>query len=231
MRFKINVLITSAVVIFIALSSMQYYLVKTAYEYKVTQFRIEVKDKIAQITDNFNTIDSASFSKKDVLYKQLAEAYFSNPTPKLELKNKILNNTFKGALTAKLEQEFSNEFPNHKIEFVTVLNKFVLYNSNKENDSIFSEKPNIKNAIYGNLKTLKEAFLIRNYVGTTSGFVNNLPYKLLTEDALYVSVKNWELIILKRMALLLSFAILSIMALITMFIVVLKALIKQKNIK
>src|SRR5690606_38180157 len=63
-----------------------------------------------------------------------------------------------------------------------------------------------------------------------SGKSLNADYKLLTEDTLYVSVNNWETIILKRMALIFVFALFSILTLITLFVIALKALIKQKKI-
>jgi len=115
-----------------------------------------------------------------------------------------------------------------------VLDKFVIYNSSQKTETLFSEKPFIKNKIYGDLESLDNAFLVRNYVGTTSGFVNfhqiHSSYKLLTEDTLYVSVKNWELIILKRMALIFVFAIVSMLILISLFVIALKALITQKKV-
>jgi len=56
----------------IALSLMQYYLVKTTYEHKVAQFHTEIKEKLAKITNDYSDIDSTIFQKKDLLYKTLA---------------------------------------------------------------------------------------------------------------------------------------------------------------
>ena len=82
----------------------------------------------------------------------------------------------------------------------------------------------------GNLSSLDDAFLIRNYVGTTSSNNIKYNYKLLTEDSLYVSVKNWEMIILKRMMLILILAFSCIVTLIILFVITIKALLKQKKI-
>ena len=233
MKQKINLLIGFSAVVLIALSAIQYYLVKTAYEYKVEQFRSEIKEKIAKITNDYSDIDSTIFNKKDLLYKQLAENYIRDKKTRFHIKNQLLQNDFKNELTRKLQEEFENEVPDLEIDFAIVLDKFVIYDATKEADTIFAEKPFIENKIYGNLASLDDAFLIRNYVGTTSGSLQqelNSDYKLLTEDTLYVSIQNWETIVLKRMTLLLVFAVFSILTLITLFVIALKALIKQKKV-
>lgn len=234
MKKKINLLIGFSAVVLVVLSAMQYYLVKTTYEYKVEQFRSEIKAKIAKITNDYSDIDSTIFNKKDLLYKQLAENYIRDKSTRFHIKNALLQNEFKSELTRKLQEEFQNEIPDLTIDFAIVLDKFVIYDATKEADTIFAEKPFIENKLYGDLASLDDAFLIRNYVGTTSGSLKrqelDSDYKLLTEDTLYVSIKNWEYIVLKRMALLLVFAIFSILTLITLFVIALKALIKQKKI-
>lgn len=234
MKKKINLLIGFSALVLVVLSAIQYYLVKTTYEYKVEQFRSEIKAKIAKITNDYSDIDSTIFSKKDLLYKQLAENYLRDKSTRFHIKNALLQNEFKSELTRKLQEEFENEIPNLTIDFAIVLDKFVIYDATKEADTIFAEKPFIENKLYGDLASLDNAFLIRNYVGTTSGSFKkqelNSDYKLLTEDTLYVSIKNWEYIVLKRMALILIFAVFSILTLITLFVIALKALIKQKKI-
>ena len=233
MRQKINLLIIISSAVLVGLIVMQYFLVKTAYEYKVEQFRLEVKEKIAKITNDYSDIDSTLFVKKDLYYKQVAEDYLLNPDRKERIKQSILQNSFKRELTAKLQRLFEKEIPDLEMDFAIVLDKFVLYN-NTESDTIFAEKPLISNKLYGDLVSLENAFLVRNYVGTTSGIlhpnVDNSTYQLLTEDTLYVSIKNWELIVLKRMAGIFLLAVCSILVLITLFVIALKSLIQQKKI-
>lgn len=209
---------------------MQFYLVKTTYDHKVVQFHNEIRYKIAKITNDYSDIDATIFNKKDLLYKQLATKYILEKKYKFQIKTDLLQNDFKSELTRKLQLEFEREIPNLKLDFAIVLNKFVIYEGSKSIDTIYSEKPFIKNKLYGDLATLDNAFLVRNYVGTTSGTSLKSDYKLLTEDALYVSVIDWEMIVLKRMALILFFALFSILTLITLFIIAIKALIKQKKI-
>ncbi|ESU27152.1 two-component system sensor histidine kinase [Flavobacterium limnosediminis JC2902] len=234
MKLKVNFLIGLSAIVLVALSAIQFYLVKTTYDYKVAQFRGEVKEKIAKITNNFSDIDSTTFNKKDLLYKELAENYFTDPKSRSSIKERILENDFKGELTSKLKRKLELEFPDNDIDFAIVLDKFVIYGNNQKTDTLFSEKPFIKNKIYGNLKSLDNAFLVRSYVGTTSDFTTrqhiNSPYRLLTEDTLYVSIENWEIIILKRMALIFIFSIASMLILISLFVIAIKALIKQKKV-
>ena len=233
MRQKINLLIIVSSAVLVGLIVMQYFLVKTAYEYKVEQFRLEVKDKIAQITNDYSDIDSTLFVKKDLYYKQVAVDYLLNPERKERIKQSILQNSFKKELTLKLQRAFQKEIPDLEMDFAIVLDKFVLYN-NTESDTIFAEKPLISNKLYGGLVSLDNAFLVRNYVGTTSDILNpnvsNSTYQLLTEDTLYVSIKNWEWIVLKRMTGIFLLAVCSILVLVTLFVIALKSLIQQKKI-
>lgn len=230
MKRKVNLLITFASIILVALCLVQYYLVKTTYQYKVAQFKSEVKDKLSKITNDYTDVDSTIFYKKDALYKQLAENYIENKKLRNDVKLMLLQNKYKKELAKKLQAEFKNEIPNLSIDFAIILNKFVIYNNATKADTIFAEQPLIGNKMCGDLTSLKDAFLIRNYVGTTSSTNSKLNYKLLTEDALYVSVKGWEMIVLKRMTLILIFALFSIITLISIFIITIKALIKQKKI-
>lgn len=229
MKQKINFLIGFSTVILLLLCAIQFYLVKTTYDYKVEQFHAEVKDKIGNITSNFTELDSSIFLRKEMLYKRLAEKFIADKNYRNQVKGDLLANEYRDVLTNRLRKKLNLAFPDEEINFAVVANKFVIFDNTTKTDTLFSEKPVISNAIYGNLASLDDAFLVRNYVGTTSGFKND-NYKLLTEDCLYVSVKNWEQIILGRMATLLILSILSMLVLVTLFVIAIKALIKQKKV-
>jgi signal transduction histidine kinase len=230
MKQRINLLITFSILALIVLSTVQFYLVKTTYDYKVAQFHTEIKNEIAQITNNYSDIDSALVSKKELLYKGLVQGYIQGSKSKFEIKKGILENEFRDALTQKILRKFERELPKLKIDFAIVLNKFILYKNAQKADTIFSEKPFIQNKLYGNLASLNHSFLVRNYVGTTNGTFENQDYNLLTEDSMYVAVIDWEMIILRRMTLVLILSLLSIATLITLFVIAIKALIKQKKV-
>ncbi len=227
MKQKINLLIGFSAVVLIALMAIQYYLVITTYEYKVEQFHTEVKEKIAKITNDFTDLDSTVMNSKDIYYKRLLDNYIQNKNYKSQLKSNLLANPYRDVLTELLRRKINLEFPKNKIDFAVITNKFIVFNSAQKSDTIFSEKPVIGNILYGNLATLDDAFSVRNYVGTTNGASN---YKLLTEETLFVSVKNWEQIILQRMATILILSILSMVILISLFVIAIRALIKQKKV-
>lgn len=228
MKKKINLLIGFSTLVLLMLIAIQIYLVKTSYNYKVEQFHNEVKDKIGNLTNNYTELDSSIFSKKDILYKGMLEKFINDDEYRKQIKEELRENEYRSALTLRLQQKLKRAFPKNEIHFTVITTKFIVYNSTKT-DTLFAEKPTIANAIYGNLTSLDNAFQVRNYVGTTSGF-KNADYKLLTEDSLYVSVKDWEQIILGRMATLLILSILSMVILITLFVITIKALIKQKKV-
>lgn len=229
MKRKINLLIGFSTLVLLVLCAIQVYLVKTTYDYKVGQFHAEVKDKIGNITNNYTELDSSIFFKKEILYKGIAEKFIKDKNYRNHVKEDLLANEYKDILTKRLRLKLNQEFPDEEISFAVVVNKFIVFDNAAETDTIFSEKPVIQNALYGNLASLDNAFVVRNYVGTTSGFKAG-NYKLLTEDSLFISVKNSELIILERMATILILSILSMLVLITLFVIAIKALIKQKNV-
>ncbi len=230
MKQKINLLIAFSVVALIVLTTVQCYLVKTAYDYKVAEFHAQIKNEIAQITNNYSDIDSVLVAKKEALYKELSEKYIKGKNNKIDIKKGILANDYQAILTQRIQRKFERDLPNFKIDFAIVLNKFILYKNAKKADTIFSEKPFIQNKLYGNLASLNHAFLVRSYVGTTNGTFENQDYNLLTEDSMYVSVLDWEMIILRRMTFILILSLLSIVTIISLFIIAIKALIKQKKV-
>ncbi|MEC4005211.1 HAMP domain-containing sensor histidine kinase [Flavobacterium sp. SUN052] len=227
MKQKINLLIGFSSVVLVALIAMQYYLVKTSYDYKVEQFHIEVKEKISKITNDFTDIDSTVMNSKDIYYNRLLSNYIKDKNFKSQLKSRLHTNPYRSVLTQLLLRKINLEFPKNQIDFAVVTNKFIVFNSQQKADTIFSEKPIIGNILYGNLASLDNAFSVRNYVGTSIGTSN---YKLLTEETLFVSVKNWEQIILQRMATILILSVVSILILITLFVIAIRALIKQKKV-
>jgi signal transduction histidine kinase len=230
MKQRINLLILFSIIALIVLCVVQCYLVKITYNYKVAQFHAEIKDEIASITNDYSDIDSAIVYKKDLLYQQLAQKFIQNKKRKSDLTYTLLHNEYRDVLTRRLKLKLEREIPDITINFAVVLNKFILYKSAQKTDTLFSEKSFIKNKLYGNLVSLENAFLVRNYAGTTSASLQMQDYKLLTEDSMYVSVIEWETIILKRMRMVLILSLFSIITLITLFVITIKALIKQKKV-
>ncbi|WP_286968527.1 sensor histidine kinase [Flavobacterium sp. UBA4854] len=230
MKQRINLLIGFSVVALFVLMTVQFYLVKTAYEYKVAQFHTQIKNEIGAITNNYSDIDSALVSRQEMLYKSLSEKYMKGKKSRLDIKNGVLNTPFQNIITQKIKRKLEKDLPDFKIDFAIVLNKFILYKNEQETDTIFSEKPFIQNKLYGNLASLNHAFLVRSYVGTTNGTFENEEYKLLTEDSMYVSVIDWEMIILRRMTFILILSLFSIATLIGLFVIAIRALIKQKKV-
>lgn len=228
MKQKINLLIAFSSVVLLALLTMQFNLVKSSYNYKVAEFQNEIKEKISNTTNNFTDVDSTVLNSKDVYYDNLISSYIKNKNFKSQLKTQLLSNPQRSVLTQLLMRRIQLEFPKEEIDFAVVTNKFIIFDSNQKADTIFSEKPAIKNTAYGSLTSLEDAFPVRNYVGSTNG-ISNSDYKLLTEDTLFVSVKNWKLIILQRMLFILLMTLASITILIYLFVMVLKTLLKQKK--
>ena len=157
MKRKINVLIGLSTAMLLILCAIQVYLVKTAYDYKVEQFRAEVKDKIGNITNNFTDLDSSVFYKKELLYQRIAEKFIANKNYRVSVKKELLSNAFREALTQRMREKFRREFKDNEVDFAVIINKFIVFDNTAKTDTIFSEKPKISNALYGNLASLDDA--------------------------------------------------------------------------
>lgn len=234
MKRKIRLLIGFSVLALVVLTAIQCYLVRTAYDYEKARFREEIQAKIGAVTRDYSAVDSSFYYEKDQAYKALAEDYILNKSLRRLTRERLLQNPFKTALSRKLQQELQHELPNLELDFAVVLNKFVLYHGSHAPDTLFAEKPRMRNLLYGKIASLDDAFLIRNYVGTVSGSIQasqqDSSYKLLTEDSLYITVANWQWIILRRMTLILAVALGSILTLVLLFVLALRALISQKRV-
>lgn len=230
MKTRVNLLIAFGILVLLSLTVVQYYLVSTAYEYKVAEFRAEIKDRISELTDDFANIDRELVMRKDSLYKDMADGYTTDKQARMMIRQRLIENNYRDEITAKLLKEFQTKMPEYKIDFAVVLNKFVIYDDLLPADTIYAEKAAIDNKIYGNLTSLENAFPIRSYLRSGSGATDEQQIKYLTEDSLYVSVHNSEMIIFKRMALILAFAVFSILTLVTLFVIAVRALIRQKKI-
>lgn len=226
MNRKIKILVAFSCLIFVLLCTIQYYLVQTTYEHKVSEFKNEIKNYFYNNTNHYTSLDTAITFSKNSLYQTLAENYIENKETRFVIKNSMLKNNLRDTISQKLKTEFAKHFSDYEINFGLVLNKFVMYNKTKA-DTIYAEKPNIRNLFAGNLKTLDDAFVLRNY---TNNLVLDKHTQLITEDTLYISVVNYESIVWKRMSGILALSVISMLVLMFLFYLALRALIVQKNI-
>jgi len=231
MKLKINLLIIFSTIILVVLAAMQYYLVKTAYDYNVEEFRTEIQNKIAKVTNEDNDIDSSIFYKKNLLYKEMVAQYIKDSRKGFKIEDTVQQGEFRDVLSGRLQQELKHEFPELKLDFAVVLNKFVMYDGSVP-DTLFAQEPRIENAIMGSLTSLDDAFMVRNYVGTVAGSSNGLgnDHSLLTEDTLYIYIHDWQQVIYSRMLLIFLFSAFVMITLITLFVIAIRALIKQKKV-
>jgi len=231
MKLKINLLIIFSSIILIVLAAMQYYLVKTAYDYKVEEFRTELQAKISKVANDDSNIDSSIFYKKNLLYKEMVARYIKDNRKGFKIADTAQQPEFRDALSGRLQQELKHEFPELKLDFAIVLNKFVMYDGSVP-DTLFAQEPRIENAIMGSLTSLDDAFMVRNYVGTVAGNSNGSDnaHSLLTEDTLYIYIHDWQQVIYSRMKFIFLFSAFVMITLVTLFVVAIRALIKQKKL-
>ncbi|NAS31563.1 sensor histidine kinase [Flavobacteriaceae bacterium R38] len=228
MKQKITILTIISLLAIGTLSVIEYYLVKTSYDYKVQEFRKDIQRKTGQITADYSYTDSL-FSQIDTLYGDLRRRYNRKEIGKEKILELIHNNELQKVLTPHLKKEFANTFEGLSIDFVFTIDQFVVFSpENQIGDTILNnKKSDIKNKILGTLNTLDNTFKARTNTGKVTG--NGLK-DYFTLHSLFISVRNWEIIVLRQMSLILIAAISSILTVIFIFIYTIRSLIKQKKL-
>ncbi|NER14935.1 sensor histidine kinase [Leptobacterium flavescens] len=228
MKRKITILTIISLIAIGTLSGIEYYLVKTAYDYKVQEFRKEIQRKAGKITADFSYTDSL-ISEMDTLYGKLRKEYLKNEIDSANIIKQVKENELQHFITAHIEKELKKTFEGENVGFAQTLDQFILFSpENQVGDTILNfEESNINTKIFGTLNTLDNTFKTRRNTGKVTG--DGLR-DYFTVHSFFISIRNWELIVLRRMSLILIAAIGSILTVIIIFIYTLRSLIRQKKL-
>ena len=228
MRSKTTILIIIALSAIVTLSVIEYYLVETTYNYKVQEFREEIKKEMGSIIGDFTRVDSL-ISYMDTIHSDLRIRYFNNKIDSITILKELTTNKLQEVITPYLDSTINKKFQNLNMKFGQTIDQLIYFNpENQAADTIINTRPSvIENKIYGTLNSLENTFKARSNTGKVSG--NGLR-EHFTQYSFYVSIRNWELIVLRKMLLILILAISSILVVIVIFIHTIRSLIRQKKL-
>ncbi|MFL1897056.1 sensor histidine kinase [Aquimarina sp. 2-A2] len=235
MNKKINEFLVLIVTIaVITLFSIQYYLVKSTYTYRVAQFRSEVEKKTDKIIKNF-TAENRILSDIDIYHNKLNNEYFNKKISRNKLMKSLVTYNPGDSITQILDKEFRREIPFMDIDFALIARKYIIKYDTSSADTIFNKSSNMDNKIYGTLDNLNRSFISESFIASTSGLFTNkkgeeVRYTLLTQNDFHISIKRWEWIVLKRMSMFFILIVISIIIILGAIFYTLNALVKQKKI-
>lgn len=236
MKNKTTILISTAILVLIALSSIQAYLINNTYQLKKKAFINETTDVISVIDDN-TKLDSLYNIWGDNLKNYIAD-YKNNRLSKHQIvsrskeKSDSLNTEFKKIFKAELKKVNLG----YDVDFKMNLTSVVLLDKVK-NDTIFSAgKKELR--LFGedfedkNAKTINNAkwFSEQEFVEKIKDEIKINTFDLEVKTENKIVIKDWKSIVYKRMAFLFFASVLIFLIVIGLLYYAIKNLITQKKI-
>lgn len=236
MKNKTTILISTAILVLIALSSIQAYLINNTYQLKKKAFINETKDVISVIDDN-TKLDSLYNLWGDNLKNYIAD-YKNNRLSKSQIisrsneKNDSLNFAFKQIF----KEELKKVNLGYDVDFKMNLTSVVLLNEIK-NDTIFSDN-NKQLRLFGenfedeNSKTINNAkwFSEQEFVEKVDGEIKISTFDLEVKTESKILIKEWKSVVYKRMAFIFFGSVLLFLIVVGLLYYSIKNLITQKKI-
>ena len=236
MKNKTTILISTAILVLVALSSIQAYLINNTYQLKKKAFINETTDVISIIDDN-PKLDSLYNIWGDDLKNNIAD-YKNNRISKAEIisrsneKSDNLNTEFKRIFKEELKKVNLGYDVNFKMNLTSVvlLDKIendTIFSASKNQSRLFGEKFDDKNATtINNAKWFSEQEFVEKIEGEIK--INTFDLEVKSENK--IVIKEWKSIVYKRMAFLLFASVLLFLIVIGLLYYSIKNLITQKKI-
>ncbi|PKB44977.1 phospho-acceptor domain-containing protein [Cellulophaga sp. RHA19] len=236
MKNKTTILISTAILVLIALSSIQAYLINNTYQLKKKAFINETTDVISVIDDN-PKLDSLYNIWGDNLKNYIAD-YKNNRLSKSQIisrsneKSDSLNTEFKKIFKEELKKVNLGYDVDFKMNLTSVVlldkikNDTIFY-AGKKQSRLFGEEFDDKNAkTINNAKWFSEQEFVEKVEGEIK--INTFDLEVKTENK--ILIKEWKSIVYKRMAFLLFASVLIFLIVIGLLYYSIKNLITQKKI-
>ena len=236
MKNKTTILISTAILVLIALSSIQAYLINNTYQLKKKAFINETTDVISLIDDN-PKLDSIYNVWGENLKNYIAD-YKNNRLTKAQIVSR--SNEKSDSLNIQFKKIFDKELKKvnlgYDVDFKINLTSVVILDDT-ENDTIFSAGKN-ECRLFGkdfkdeDSKTINNAkwFSEQEFVEKVDGEIKFNTFDLEVKTENKIVIKDWKSIVYKRMAFLFFASVLIFLIVIALLYYSIKNLINQKKI-
>ena len=238
MKTKINSLLIVSLLAILTLSAIQYYLISNTYQLKKEAFLKTTKKKLKFIEANErrDVWDDAFYKKLASLVKRYQNGFLP--------KEKIISglSIFKDSINKDFNTYFQNGVKERDLEFPVAYQQqfksIVLIHDNGINDTLVSAANNSNLYLGTPLNTKTRFGFNSNKWETDSQTKQDDKNVLVTEYSLhleikadsYIDIPNWKMIVFRKTFGIFLLSILSILAVIGLFVYALILFIKQKKI-
>lgn len=236
MKTKFFWLITVSIVVFLALSSIQGYLIYNTYTLKRNAFIDKTRDRILKIDYN-QELDSIVDSWGEELKNQIAD-YKNHRISKKELlyRIKIKADTLNDQYYKVYKRELHSRKLGYELNYKKNIKSIVIFG--KENDTIFPLKKDESFRLFGadftndkaNSVSVSRTFSQFEYVDQTGNDIITQQYNLEVKAQDIMQIIDEKSIVFRQMAGLLIGSLIIFLAMVGLFYYSLKTLIKQKKI-
>lgn len=235
MRQKINILIVTAIITLLALTSIQAYLIYNTYELKKKAFLNETKNAIGRIDDEASLVVETS----ELWGQEFAELLWSyqfEDLSKEQFLHKITveKDSLSNAFNVLYQDELKKSELGFDIKFKKNIYSIIIIDA-IANDTVFGFKEKEPLFVLGDNFDSNEAYKVSqsrlqtDYTKSDdNGIEKTLEFRVTTRDSMNIS--DWKRIVLGRMAVLLSASILVFLFVVGLFYYSIKNLIKQKKV-
>lgn len=236
MKTKFFWLITVSIVVFLALSSIQGYLIYNTYTLKRNAFIDKTRDRILKIDYN-QELELIVDSWGEELKNQIAD-YKNYRITKKELLYRIKLKAV--TLNDQYYKVYARELHNRKLGYALNYKKNIksIVIFGKENDTLFPLKKDGSFRLFGadfpnnkaNSVSVSRTFTQFDFIDQTGGDIITQQYNLEVKAQDLMQIIDEKSIVFKQMAGLLIGSIIIFLAMVGLFYYSLKTLIKQKKI-
>lgn len=236
MKTRFFWLMTISVMVFLALSSIQGYLIYNTYTLKRNAFIDQTRDQILKIDYN-QELDTIVDFWGEELKNQIAD-YKNQRITKKELLYRIQLKA--NTLNDKYYQIYKRELKNKKLDYALNYKKNIksIVIFGKENDTLFPLKKDDSFRLFGadfpndkaNSVSVSRTFSQFDYIDQTGSEITTQQYNLEVKAQDIMQIIDEKSIVFKQMAGLLIGSIIIFLAMVGLFYYSLKTLIKQKKV-
>ncbi len=235
MKKKINILIITAILTLLALTSIQAYLIYNTYELKKKAFLNETSEAIGRIDDEVELVIETA----EIWGQQFAELLWEYRFKDLE-KEELINilRQDKDSLSKVFNRLYQDEVKKsnlgYEIQFKKNIYSIIILDS-IANDTVFAFNEDNPIFILGDNFNEKEGYRVSQARFETdftqadeNGIERTFEFRVMTRDRM--SIAAWKRIVLRRMAGLLAASALVFLFVMGLFYYSIKNLIKQKKV-
>ena len=221
-RLQIQLLVTCSLAVGLLLIAIQWFLVQRTFAFENQQFEEELVTEVTDILEPYNEMEGKLDTIHQVI-RTLADTF--------NQKEKYTGQEFIDKAVSSLQQpdifggyiktELQKRGKDIDFQYATIINFLGINDNGQPSNTFLFDTIMLQHRVEGDLNDLTDAFRVQSFTHSENNFLLGL--------TILVDVADQQKLVLNRMAVVLSLAALSILAIIGIFLFTLRTLIRQQR--